>query len=266
MVEIGDYNRAMLLSDVLKFSIEDRIDDVDVMPSHVPLSLLGEFQRDVSEFLRGSSKDVDPAHVIISIEKGSLTFVAKGLMAAAGLWTDMSYLHDATGQAPIDPKRAEVLEKWQRLAHKTQDRKYVLADSSNRILIEVGAHTNFHAQGDSDWVPVEKYIEGVVMDMGGLNKPNIHLKVGSGPLLTIAATRDQLATEEKNLIYHSVQLRVSAEENLRTGDLRNYSLMSFDVADREWDEVAFKKMVEKGTQAWADVPDSWLEDLRNGQG
>lgn len=31
---------------------------------------------------------------------------------------------------------------------------------------------------------------------------------------------------------------------------------------RAFDEEAFREMVAKGTKAWADVPENWLEDLR----
>ena len=38
-------------SNQLRFAVNDRINDAEVRPSHVPLALLGEFQKDVSEFL-----------------------------------------------------------------------------------------------------------------------------------------------------------------------------------------------------------------------
>ena len=56
----------------LRFSMSDRINDVEVSPAHVSLTLLGEFQRDVSEFLKGSSRDVELGKLIVAIEPGSL--------------------------------------------------------------------------------------------------------------------------------------------------------------------------------------------------
>jgi len=72
-------------SDQLRFAVNDRINDAEVRPTHVPLALLGEFQKDVSEFLKGSSRDVDPAKILVSIEEGSLAFVVTGLLAASTL-------------------------------------------------------------------------------------------------------------------------------------------------------------------------------------
>ncbi len=44
-------------------------------------------------------------------------------------------------------------------------------------------------------------------------------------------------------------------------------LLAFDAHQPSYDEDEFKRMVEKGTQAWANVPDStaWVENLRNGK-
>ncbi|MGS0998902.1 hypothetical protein [Rhodanobacter sp. UC4451_H18] len=40
------------------------------------------------------------------------------------------------------------------------------------------------------------------------------------------------------------------------------ALPGFENTQKGWDEAAFDEMVRKGTLAWADVPDDWLENLR----
>jgi len=46
--------------------------------------------------------------------------------------------------------------------------------------------------------------------------------------------------------------------------LRNYKLLEFDAYQPSYDEAEVNLMVERGTKAWADVPDAtaWLETLR----
>lgn len=250
----------------LRFALDDRIHDVEVGPSHVPLALLGEFQKDVTEFLRGSDKEIDPNQVPVSIEKGSLAIVASGLLAATGLWTDVEQLQNPSALGLIDPKRAAVVERWQAAARKHPQRSYRLADSAGKVNVRVDASTDFRNQIEAVWVPVEKYLYGLVTDLGGTNSANVHLKVDSGKTLTISATQKLLAAEERNRLYRHALLRVSAEENLKTGDLRNLSLLNFEAHKPVWDEQAFEALVQKGTQAWADVPDDWLEELRSGHG
>jgi hypothetical protein len=59
-------------------------------------------------------------------------------------------------------------------------------------------------------------------------------------------------------------LRIVAEENVKTGEWRNRKLLAFEADRPGWDEAAFNALARKGTEAWADTPDHWLEELRDG--
>lgn len=250
----------------LRFALSDRINDAEVGPGHVPLALLGQFQGDVEEFLRGSGKDIDANHVTVSIEEGSLALVVTGLQSAPGLWADIERLRDPSALGLIDPKRAAVMERWQAAARKYPHRRYRLADDDGNVQVLVDATSDFRNQVEAVWVAVEKYLHGQVTDLGGTNKANVHLKLENGKVLTIAASQELLAAEEQNRLYRPALLRVAAEENLTTGALRNLSLLGFESHAPAWNEDQFNQLVQKGTQAWADVPADWLENLRGGQG
>jgi len=247
----------------LRFAVSDRIDDKDVSPSHVSLALLGDFQKEVNDFLRGSSRDVDSSKVLVSIENGSLAFVAMGLLAANTLWTDLEHLKSMDSLSLIDPKRAKVVERWQSAAQKNPDRRYLVADQTSKIsFFSVDSTSDFHKMEDM-WVHIEKYLYGNVVDIGGSSNANVHLKLENGVILTIAATKNLLAQGE-NRLYRPALLHITAEENLITGKLRNYKLLEFDAYQPSYDEAEVNLMVERGTKAWADVPDAtaWLETLR----
>ncbi len=253
-------------ANTLRFALNDRIDDAPVGPSHVPLYLLGQFRDEVEDFLKGSHSEVDPRQVLVSIEEGSLAIVASGLLAAAGLWADVAHLRNPSALGLIDPKRAAVVESWQKAARRNPHRSYSLGDPNSAVAIRVAADSDFRNQIEAVWMPVEKFLQGTVVDMGGATKPNVHLKLDNGSNLTIAATQQLLAGEETNRLYRPALLRVSAEENLKTGELRNLSLMAFDASQPHWDKGEFDRLVQKGTKAWADVPDNWLEELRSSHG
>jgi len=247
----------------LRFALNDRIDDVEIGLAHVPLGLLGEFHKDVTEFLKGSNKDVDPNKLMVSIEDGSLAMVATGLLTAVSLWSDIALLNSPDTLGQIDPRRAAVVERWQKEARKYPNRSYMLADQDNKITVRVNARTNFRNEVELAWVPVEKYISGLVTDLGGTNKANVHLKLADGRVLTIATDQQLLANEEKNRLYKPATLLIRAEESLSTGELRNLSLLEFQAGKSVWNEDEFNNLVYKGTQAWKDVPDNWLEELRS---
>ncbi|MDD4963115.1 MAG: hypothetical protein PHI11_04245 [Gallionella sp.] len=250
----------------LRFAVSDRIRDVEVDPAHVPLALLGEFQKDVSEFLKGSGHDIDPAHVQISVEQGSLAFVASGLLAATSLWADLAHLKSSGSLELMDVKRAAVVERWQGVAYKNPMRRYVVADRADQLGFTVDSTSNYR-RVEPIWVQVEKYLYGKIVDLGGKTKANVHLALENGDTITIAAQKSLLEQEEYNHLYRFASLHVTAEENLLTGALRNVNLLAFEPYQPSYHEEDFRLMVSRGTRAWADVSDqtSWLESLRGGK-
>jgi hypothetical protein len=252
--------------DQLRFAVSDRINNVEVSLSHVSLLLLGEFQKDVADFLKGTSREVELGKISVSLEDGSLALVASGLLTASTLWTDLEHLKSADTLSLIDSKRASVVERWQTTALKNPNRRYLVATPSGQISFSVDSTSNYRRQEDA-WMHVEKYLYGIVVDLGGSSKANVHLKLENGGLLTIASTQDLLAQEEQNRLYRPALLHVTAEENLLTGELRNLSLLAFETHKPSFDEDEFNRMVERGSKAWIDVPDAtaWLETLRGVQ-
>ncbi len=250
----------------LRFAVSDRIDDAEVGPKHVPLNLLGDFQKDVSDFLKGSGQEVDPAEVLISIEEGSLALVATGLIAATTLWADLDRLQSPDSLSLIDVKRAAVVERWQTVARQNPNRKYRIADFSAQLSLTVDSSSDFRKLEET-WVAVEKYIHGKVVDWGGKTKANVHLEMDDGTTLKVATSQSLLAQEEHNRLYRSALLHITAEENLLTGAIRNPNLLAFEEHHPSYDEVEFKKMVQRGTAAWSGIPNAteWLEDLRGGR-
>ncbi|MBL8397349.1 MAG: hypothetical protein JNL84_04270 [Candidatus Accumulibacter sp.] len=228
--------------------------------------MLGDFQKDVSEFLRGSARDVDPAEVLVSVEEGSLALVATGLMAATTLWADLEHLKSPDSLNLIDPKRAAVVERWQATGRQNPNRKYRVSDTAARVSLSVDGSTDFR-RIEEVWVLVEKYVHGKVVDWGGKTKPNVHLEMADGTVLKVSAAQNQLAQEEQNRLYRSALLHISAEENLLTGAIRNPILLAFEAHQPAFDETEFKQMVQRGTAAWSDVPNAsdWVETLRGGR-
>jgi hypothetical protein len=249
--------------DQLRFDVSDRINDVEVSLSNVPLALLGEFQRDVSDFLKGSSRDVDPTKILVSIEEGSLGLVVSGLLAASTLWADIEHLKSTDSLSLIDPKRASVVERWQSQAQTNPNRNYLVAEQSTKVFFSVNSATNFR-RTEEVWVHVEKYLQGNVYEMGGSTKANVHLKLENGVTLPPIASTQEFLEQNGQRLYRPALLHVTAEENLITGELRNLHLLAFENYEPSYDENEFNLMVEKGTKAWAGVQDvnTWLEDIR----
>jgi hypothetical protein len=247
----------------LSFSVSDTIGDIPVSPSYVPLSLIGEFQKEVAEFLRGSNKEIKPADVIVAVEEGSFSFAATGLLALSSLWGDVSHLNSSASLSQIDDARARIIEKWQERARNNPNRSYSVFNKSANVSIKINSNSNYR-QASNIWIEVEKYILGVVTDMGGVSKPNVHIRLETGEIITVSASQNIIADEVANPVYRESLLHVTADENLITGQLRNVKLIAFEKYSPKFNETEFQNMVESGTSAWADVPDSakWVDELR----
>jgi predicted Zn-dependent protease with MMP-like domain len=246
--------------------MHDLINNVEIGPAHVPLALLGEFHKDVAEFLRGASRDVDLAQVQVSIESGSLALAVSGLLAATTLWVDLAHLTSPNALTLIDPKRANVLERWQAAARENPNRGYTVADKSGLVFLRVDAHTSLN-KIDDVWVQVEKYLHGKIVDIGGKTKANVHLELENGQTLTVGSSHELLAQGERNRLYRPALLHVTAEENLHTGELRALRLLAFETHQPSYDDDEFRRLVERGTKAWEDVANAreWIDALRGGQ-
>ncbi len=244
----------------LRFSLSDRIGDAEVGPSHVPLTLLGKFADEVAEFLKGSNKEVDPKQLIASVESGSLAVVVDD-PGAPGLWRDIERLREPSSLGSMDSGRAKVIEKWQAAARQHIRRSYTLSTPKLNIPIRIDNESDFRNSQAENWVPVEKYLDGVVVDWGGATSPNVHLKLQNGVVQIVSASQKQLFEPSGNAFGRPATLRVSAEQNLATRELRKLALIEI-METPNWVEAEFEHQVAMGTRAWADVPDDWLESLR----
>jgi len=249
--------------DELRVAVSDLFRDEEIGPHHVSLELLNDFQKDVSDFLKGSNRELDPSEVKISVEQGSFAIRAFGLLAATTLWSDVNTLQSAQTLGGVDSKRAAVILRWQEYAKSNPHRRYAVKDVKGNDLFVIDAHSTYKIN-EEVWVHVEKYLSGKIVDMGGKIKANVHLELESGATMKISSTQDLLAEVEQNRLYKKALLYVAGEENLATGEVRNLSLLNFSDITPRFDEEEFNRMVEAGTEAWSDVTDAseWLENLR----
>lgn len=94
---------------------------------------------------------------------------------------------------------------------------------------------------------------------------NVHLlNEDSGKKLVATSSENFLREQKENYLYRKVQIHVAAQENLKTNELKDVRLISFIGQGPSYDETELEAAIDKGTTAWADVPDSvaWLRSVR----
>jgi hypothetical protein len=250
----------------LEFSLDDRVDDQPLTPETVDLPTLRGFLEEVETLVKGDVLSETLAQSRVRIEEGSLKVVALvSSLLAANVKADIAKLKETGDLDAIQPKRAQIIERWQTRARRSPYRRYAIGDTEHDHQVRIEDTTTFQHRSENAWVAVEKYLTGKVVDAGGKQNPNVHLVLAdSGDDVLVQATEQQLGEEKDNQLYKEVTLRVQAEQHLRTKALRNIRLIQFLPRGTEVDEQALGSLWEKGREAWKDVksPKDWVDNLR----
>ena len=252
----------------IDFVLRGRVEGVEITPATIGLSRFNEFNRQAEEFISGSEKQkLD--EVTVEIEKSSYLFRTMGpvLTAAAGLAGDLKALERQDSLGEIDPKRAKVIANWQAKAKANPEIRFAIRPEEGAEPLVISSDTDYRIGEIEPWVTVEKYLYGLIVDMGGAKNPNVHLRTeDSAKLLTIGSSYQYLRKQKTNRLYHKALLRVDAKQHYKTGELREIRLISFEDYKPSYDEDALDRFAEEGRVAWADVESAseWVDAIRGG--
>ncbi|MFM9925770.1 hypothetical protein VLK31_22465 [Variovorax sp. H27-G14] len=247
----------------LLIALHDESAGYEISPNRVPLSVLRAFARDVDEFLRGDSNDVDTSALDVSIEKGSLA-IRTSPTAHPVLLNDLRKLASSQEMDGIALKRRAVIERWQKSARGSRRWRVSIAADFLPAAIVISAESDFRADDADQWVRVERYVRGEIEDMGGHTKPNAHIRLPDGKVLLVDAARGMLRDEKANRLYKPAMIRIVAEYNVMTREYRGARLLEFVEHESRLDEKDLDRLTQRGAKAWRDVPDAgaWVDELR----
>jgi hypothetical protein len=244
----------------------DRSAGYEATPERVRLKTLADFSADVEQFLRGDTKEVDPMQLDVSVRDGSLAIESAPIALAPILFRDLTGLLQTELLDGVDRKRREVLERWQKAARSPSHIVVRIAAPFLSGPVVVSAESDYRADDADQWVQVERYVRGEIQDLGGMTKANAHVRLPDGSSLKVSTDRDLLRDEKVNRLYKMAMLRVRAQYNVRTRELRDARLVEFVEYAPSIDEEELARLTKRGALAWKDVPDatSWVDEMRGG--
>jgi hypothetical protein len=248
----------------ITIALTDTTAGFEATPDRVRLGDLASFSSDVATFLRGEDKDVDTNALEVAVRKGSLAIETAPLLSATNLFRDLRTLLGGELLDNLDAKRREVMERWQKAARQSKQVAYRISAPFLERPIEINAESDYHADDADQWVQVERYVRGEIQDLGGVTKANAHIKLPDGRTLKVTTERDVLRNDTVNRLYKLAMLRIKAEYNVLTRELRNARLVEFVEHASTVDEEALSKLTRRGAVAWKDVPGAttWVDELR----
>jgi hypothetical protein len=253
--------------ETISFKMEDRMDGVEVTPETIGFARFNRFNKEVEDFIKGGARDIQLDDVHVAVEKGSYRLkLVLPVMLAQLVQPDIQRMESGMDLDGMNPARQTIVKSWQRQARKHPDFKISIESFENRFrAVTVSSKTDYHLKSENLWVETEKYLTGRVQDMGGKSSANVHLEVDGLPkLLKLDSSEEYLRSQKENMLYHDVQVRVLAEQNIRTRELRNVRLIEFAGKPPAYNEDELHQAIKKGTQAWADVENitDWVAEQR----
>ena len=248
----------------ITFALSDASKGYESSPDKVALASLREFAKEVEDFLRGDDKEVDTATLTVSLIPGSLGIRTEPVAAAGSLLRDIRRLAASPMVQGVSERRRNIVLVWQKRARSTRRLSYRIETAFLDGPLRIDAGTDFHADDADQWVRVERYMRGEVVEIGGMRNTNAHIKLPNGTTLQVDATRKQLREDRINRLFKPAMVRFRAEFNVVSGEYRDAELIEFSDYEPHFDEKEFARMTERGSRAWADVSDAaeWVETLR----
>ena len=252
----------------LYFSVKDIINGEQVTPENVSLKLIIELADAMNRFIYGKAKST--GEVSVSIRKGSFAIVAPASPITQSAINDYRTVKTTGALDDIDPIRAKIIRDLQLRAQRDENRIYTISDNDNSNTNErqntliISKETDYKTMRTDQWVPAETYMYGMVVDIGGKTKTNVHLVLENGDTIVLNADSKQIEEDEINRVYRKQLMRVTAEQNLESKKYRNERLSNFVEYEPKYDETQFNAVSKKVRHSWADVPDvlAWVENMR----
>lgn len=248
----------------IEFIVRGSVNKTEINPSSVPLFLLEAFSSDVTAILN-SAKEDKKEEIIVSIEPGSFKIVALISLALYGsLNAEIDQVFQRNSLDGVKDRRAKIINNWVSLTKKYPELEFEIKTSDQTSLI-INNSTEFKKEMEHLWFEGEYSLYGTINDMGGETNSNIHFKTDKGVAIKIDCKKSDIENETENRIYKFNAIKVSAQQNLITGELRNAKFISFLDYHPFVNEHKLLTLFERGREAWKDVPDhvQWVRNLRS---
>ncbi len=252
----------------VEFALQCEINGTPISPAHVPFGIMRKFHEDVEKLVLGSNQG-SLNDVVVEVRPGSYALVLSPPESLRDSFErDMAVATEAEGAGNPDPTRLAVLQGWQRRAAFEKGITYFVRSQNPHARfpeLRIDDKTVLRRAVADRWIPVELMLLGQLREAGG-EKANLHVRLRDNPKPVIVAV-DWIQLANEPLPFAGEKLmRVSAERNERTRQLRKLRLIEFVPYQPSFDEAAFAKMTTAGAKAWQDVPDAadWVREQRGG--
>ena len=181
------------------------------------------------------------------LESGSVRNIFKVTRQAEAAFVGVMSMVAATQSIDsLELPSARAIEQIQNMAVKHNYDFEFRAESHEGNILSITPMTKFY-RSDVLWVDAEVYFYGPLVDAGGKDKSNIHLETKDYGTIVIAADRETLKNEERNLLYKEYGIQAQAKQNVMTGEIDRSSAKLLKIIDYKpnFDKDYLDGLIEK---------------------
>jgi hypothetical protein len=248
---------------LLKF--DGVINGKKLSPLDVDISEIKEIITDIEVFLYPTRSDKsERPHIAYSIEDGSA--LHKFFLPLTSVLFFNGLIGEVENRKAIDFldfKRAEIIEKFQRIA-KQKDLEITFSTSSTDTkILKITKETNYFNVVPK-FINTEFTLYGEVYQEGGMT-PNFHINTKEFGKLTVSATREQILEGEKR-IYKIYGLKAAGKQSLENMKPYDLKLEHFIDYNPVFDKAELDLLIARATPNLSKIEnvDNWLIQIREG--
>lgn len=167
----------------------------------------------------------------------------------------------------LEAKTATALEIIQETAYQKNYTFEIQSSESEGTVLEISPKTAYK-KSDTYFIDTEIYVYGEITYAGGKTKSTIHLDTNEYGTLTIQTPKEVIQKLEANPIYKECGLRISAKQNIVTGEFERTSLNFIEMIEynNNFDKSYLDECINKAKNSWEDIDntDEWIRNMRGG--
>ena len=206
------------------------------------ISLLSNIESLLYPGMKGNRPDI-----AYRLESGSVRNIFKVTKQAEAAFVGVMTMVAATKSIDtLELSSARAIEQIQNMAVKYNYNFEFKAESIEGNILSITPTTNFY-RSEALWADAEVYFYGTLVDAGGKDKSNIHLETKDYGTIVIAADRETLKNEERNLLYKEYGIQALAKQNVMTGEIDRTSVKLLKIIDYKpnFDKDYLDGLIEK---------------------
>lgn len=255
----------MTSEDKIQIRVIGNIGNEPLSPQNYDISEIRDLFSIIENLLYPNQKLHRP-RISYSIESGSVINIFQASKQAVVMFMATANLICAQGNLNgLELPTARGISDLQKSAIKNNFIYEIGLPNVATPILTISKETKYHID-ENLWAEADLYFYGQLVDAGGSENINIHIKTTDYGILKISTEKEYLKNQQENILYKNFTIRAIGRQNINTGeiDTSSLTLLEMNQFDPRYNEDYLQGLIERATPHWKDIQDTeeWLSQIR----